>query len=190
MHAARRGLTFVEVIAAVAMLALIAATIVSGLSFVDFTASRDRARLAAMEVAHRVVLQFLDNPVALPDPSLPYDYLNEQYRWVLRLEILTDDLDDKSAASRRTAKVASGTSIDEKFRSRLYRVTVEVYRFDDADAVATGDPLAHLERIYNQFADRNDPEREKQRILKTIEDAFGQKLEIPEAEKNTNRKNP
>lgn len=193
---APRGLTFVEVVAALLMLALVAVTVLGGLSFLDSAAARDRYRLAATEVAHRVILQYMDNPAALPDPRLPYEfdepYPATRYRWILREEFLAAEGDERGpGARRRRAKVTEGASMDELFKSHLYQVTVEVYLFDDAQAlVSLSEPLAKLSRIYNYINDRSDPERTKDRLLKLVEKATGTKLPATEGEGGAAGKRP
>lgn len=178
MRRANRGMTFIEVIAAIALLALVSTLVLSGLSFIESASARDRYRLAATEVAHRVILQYMDDPTLL-EPRKPYQYGDTNYRWILRAEILADESNDKSASiSRRTAKVTDSVSIDESFKNPIHQVTISVYLWDDDEALVSNDePLGRLTRIYNRYNDRNDEERIKDRIFKDIERLTGQQLQ-------------
>jgi prepilin-type N-terminal cleavage/methylation domain-containing protein len=183
MRRTNRGMTFIEVIAAIALLALVSTFVLSGLSFIESASARDRYRLAATEVAHRVILQYMDDPTLL-EPSKPYQYGDTNYRWILRHEYLADESNDKQAStSRKSARVAEGASFDDFVKNQIHQVTVAVFLWDDDEAlVSNSEPLGQLTRIYNHFNDRNDEDRVKQRIFEAIEKVTGQRLQPAEGE--------
>lgn len=80
---ARRGLTLLECVGAVVMLAVVTAGIFSAVGFVLNSASREQERLGAVELANRLVLLYLDDSTSMPSPTLPLDYEQFQYRWTI-----------------------------------------------------------------------------------------------------------
>jgi hypothetical protein len=73
----------VEVIAGVVLLALVAGTVLAGISVVLGVQLRHQRTLASAELASRLTLQYLDDNTKMPDPSLPVQYGRELYRWKL-----------------------------------------------------------------------------------------------------------
>lgn len=170
MRSTRRGITFMEVVAACALLALVAVTIVSGITFIESSAVRDRDRLAATEVAHRVILQYTNDEAGLPDQSRPYQYGDTNFRWVLNREILVSDQEDVGGSiGRRKKKSVEQATLDEEFTAQLRVITVEVYLWDDPNPY---EPLARLSRVYNWFG-RGDSETILKRLKSTIERNMG-----------------
>src|SRR5205814_10316883 len=80
----RRGVTFMETICAVAMLALVAAAIMGAFNSIFAQQSRQAHRLGAMELCNRLILQYLDDADTMPAKGLPIVYGEERYRWELQ----------------------------------------------------------------------------------------------------------
>ncbi|MFG0283322.1 MAG: hypothetical protein ACF8R7_02775 [Phycisphaerales bacterium JB039] len=79
---ARRAMTFLEVMLATAMLALVTASVFSAINFAIGSQSRQEQLLGAAEVASRVVVMYLDDPDAtLAQQGKPMDYGPYRYRW-------------------------------------------------------------------------------------------------------------
>jgi len=74
-------LTFLEVVCAVAILAMVTATVVGAMSFVVAMQQRQQKKLNAAEVANRLMLIYLDDPTELDrmGPLVPYG--GAKYRW-------------------------------------------------------------------------------------------------------------
>jgi len=157
----RGGLTFLEVVLAVALLGTASAMILGAISFTELNAERDRLRLEAMEVAHRVVLQHLDDPAELERFDGRYSYNRRVYVFELREEILRQDESGVTGLVQRSTRLAQDASAEEQLNSQLYVLTVTVYPEAEGDPGRVGGPaLAELRRIYNpvaQFA--RDPDR-------------------------------
>src|SRR5690349_3114057 len=66
----RRGSTFIETTCAVAMLAMVAAAVLGAFTTMYGAQTRMRNRLGAMELANRLVLQYLDDKDTMPQPGL------------------------------------------------------------------------------------------------------------------------
>ena len=67
------GLTFLEVVISLAILAATVATMVSGYGAMERMALRDQDRLNAAEVAHQLILNYLYDPNSLPPDSQPLE---------------------------------------------------------------------------------------------------------------------
>jgi hypothetical protein len=79
----RRGLTLLECVGAVVMLAVVTAGIFTAVGFVLNSSAREQERLGAVELANRLVLLYLDDSKHMPSPTLPLDYEQFQYRWTI-----------------------------------------------------------------------------------------------------------
>ncbi len=167
-HASRTALTMIEVIMAMATLVIVSGMILSSITFMERAATRDKTRTEAMEVAHRVIMQYIDEPDDLKQFDHRYDYNQSTYRFEVREEILETGEDSGiEGLSRRESSLASDVSTEDTFRSLLYQLTVTVYRENpyDPDAVpATYD--AQLVRLYNPISLF---ERDQDRLLDWIE---------------------
>jgi type II secretory pathway pseudopilin PulG len=80
----RRGLTFLEVVCAVGLLAVVVASVVSAVTFIVNSQHTQQRKLNATEVANRLMLIYLDDPNELKrmGPLVAYDKL--KYRWQIR----------------------------------------------------------------------------------------------------------
>lgn len=148
----RRGLTFIEVVVATGILAGLATMIVGTLSFMENATLRQKHRLNATEVAHRVICQFLDDPDKLPDKNLPIQQGEHLYRFILRDEILVTE--DSGTEGLRQGQGRNVTQMDpqEQLRSMLGRVTVQVYLDEPDNPIATDAPMAELVRVYGTLS--------------------------------------
>jgi Tfp pilus assembly protein PilE len=78
---ARRGLTLLEVVGAAAILGILTAVILGGFSSMIESQGRQRQQLNCMEIANRLILQYIDDATAMPSQSQPILYAGSQYRW-------------------------------------------------------------------------------------------------------------
>jgi type II secretory pathway pseudopilin PulG len=81
-------MTFFEVLLGTVIVAAVAATLLSLYSFLNATQRREQRLLACAEVANRLMLNYLDNPAAMPDSSKVVEYGPPEhpgrYRWELK----------------------------------------------------------------------------------------------------------
>lgn len=117
-------MSFLEVVAAVAILALLAATTSSVTSFVQGSASRQAQRLGAAELANRLMLQYMDDQDAMPRESEPLDYDRFRYRWSYDETRVQVELNESAGEA---AQPAGGFSVD-----RMQLVTVRVWLAPEA----------------------------------------------------------
>lgn len=80
---ARAGLTFLEVVLASAILALVAAFVFAAFNHMISSQERQQRRLGAAELCNRLILQYLDDKETMPSPTLPVAYGGARYRWRL-----------------------------------------------------------------------------------------------------------
>ena len=80
-HAPRRALTLIETVAAVVLLSILAAGVLGALSSIIAQQVRQQRRLQAVELANRLMLQYLDDPTTMPSRTSPVAYGRERFRW-------------------------------------------------------------------------------------------------------------
>ena len=164
---ARGGVTFLEVVFASAMLGIATSGFVAALGAVETLDALSARRLEAHEVAHRVILQFMDDPRSLQEDT-PYPLGRGVYRYIVRKDVLLpEDAESERVSIRKTAHTKTLDPI-ARIRARLTMVTVEV--FEDEDGLRGRDPLATLTRIYDPFADaEHDPQSFMQHVVDMFE---------------------
>jgi type II secretory pathway pseudopilin PulG len=163
----RAGMTFLEVVAAFALLGVVTAAIFGVFGFVSGTQLRQQRMLGCAEVANRLMLQYLDEPTGMPDTHKPVEYGPQgapaRFRWDYSEDPvqITEVLADQRDQSRQ-----SPFSPD-----RFRQVTIRVWlseesggsRFPEGDT-----PSATLSRMVDPMAPRNP-------------DSFMNMLQNPEA---------
>ena len=140
-----RGSTLIEVVLAGVLLSLIAGSVFSAISQTVRADARQRHRLAAHELASRIMLQYIDSPKGLPAENAPYDDGVYKFRWELR----GDDVRVKTDAEKVSALFD---------KTRLLRVKVFAGVDAGGGAVQSGEQLAEIVRLYNRalILSRND----------------------------------
>jgi len=166
----RRGISLIEAVCAVAMLGLVGAGM---FGTVDFLLSRQVAqerKLAAMELANRLMLQHLDDPRELEDDrNLPLRYHSgpkaDLFRWEMETTDVDVELDDAVANLDAEALAFADRSLEfvtvrvwlsehsgGSYRPQQSPIVVELTRLVDPAAMRTP------EQVSKFF---NDPERIK-----------------------------
>lgn len=129
----RRGLTLIETVVAVALLATLASVVVVGISMVMGQQIRQQQRLAAAEISNRLILQYLDDPDSLPDPNLPVAYGNEKYRWTIVI----------APVNLLSARAEVGSELEERSRltlDRMNALTITVWLGEESGGSFTYEP--------------------------------------------------
>lgn len=134
------GLSLLEVVLSVVMLTGVATSIMSAIAYVERSDARDKRRLAAHEIANRLVLQWLDDSKAMPEPHLPIAY-GDRYQFFFELSVTPVVME---LNQRQNNSEAALQGLD---RYRL--VAVRVFDSDESDPrrPTPGDELALLWRI-------------------------------------------
>lgn len=113
-------MSLLEVVAAVVLLTLVGGTVLTTLSAAMSSQVRQQRRLAAAELANRLMIQYLDDENSMPDANLPVQYGQEFYRWELRTRPASIRVARIEAESTRAQR--GGLSLD-----RFKAVTVSVW---------------------------------------------------------------
>lgn len=88
-------MTFLEVVFAMVLLGLLATTLLGATNFMLARQKFEQRTVACLELANRLILQFLDDRESMPDPSVPLNYAGDFYNWSL----------DETPLSFRPAKI-------------------------------------------------------------------------------------
>lgn len=147
---AARGTTFIEVVGATAMMAVVATALFGVLSFITAEQTRAARILGAAEVANRVMILYLDDATAVPKQPALIGYGPATYRWNYTDEPIR--LIEAGAASR----VKSG--IRPLSNDRYRRVTVRVWLSEESGGAVAPNGIAPevtLTRMMDPFAIRN-----------------------------------
>lgn len=154
--AVRRGVTFLECVAAMALLGLAAASAFSVLEFVAGTQARQQQKLAATELANRLILMYLDDGLGMPEPGSLLEYGPHQYRWEYAEQpvVLAEARPEGRDANRPPT-----LPID-----RFSQVTVRVWLSEKSGGTRDGSggaPSATLARIFDPHYFRNPDSMKK-----------------------------
>ncbi|MBZ0171296.1 MAG: hypothetical protein K8E66_02855, partial [Phycisphaerales bacterium] len=80
-YTTRPGVTFIEVILGVVLMGLVAGTLAAAVGGVGKSFQRQRDRLAAAEIASRILLQRVDDEEGMPDESMPVGFGEREFRF-------------------------------------------------------------------------------------------------------------
>ncbi len=145
---ARRGLTFLEVILATVILVFVASVGMGSLSFILSQSERQQTRLAAMELANRLMIIFLDDEVEFGKLPRALEYEGRRYRW------------ESSQANITVDPVISGDQANSiRSAERLRSVAIEVWLSDESGGsrepggFAPSARLVRMVDIFNQNPD-------------------------------------
>lgn len=149
--AGRRALTFLEVVAAVALLGVVAASMLGLLGFISGGQSRQAQQLAAAELANRLILMYLDDPTAMPAGREPIRYGPAQFRWEYQEDPIT--LTEAKPEGRQAGRTQSPLD-----NNRFSQITMRVWlseRSGGSRRPEQGAPAATLTRFFDPIALRN-----------------------------------
>lgn len=160
--AARRGLTFLEVIFAVSALALLTATVMTAVNYVQSRQDREQQQLAATELASRLLLMYLDSYAHvdggsdMPSQSEPIAYGRSLYRWTSSLEPIRLDESEGVRRARQGSSRQSGVR-----RDRFVQINVTVWLSEHSGGAAApvaGVPQSTLVRVMDPIARNRNPD--------------------------------
>jgi hypothetical protein len=148
---ARRGLTLVETTCAVAFIGIVLAFVMSALSLVMGEQTRLRQKLAAAELANRLIISYLDDETSLPQEGRPIEYAGERYRWTMR----------ETPAQLVHANIERGEKLQSQnslAADRMQVVTFNVWLSEESGGARDpepGVPSIVLSRLMDPLAMRN-----------------------------------
>lgn len=156
-HVTRRGMTFLEVVMAVALLAVLASTVLGAFNFMIGRQRVEQQTLGAHELANRLVLSYLDDHNAMPDSNLPVEYGPDRYRWDLRVDpvkIRVAEPESPDSGAQASPVVRDRIPFNERVR----QVTVRVWLGEESGGSREADPglpHARITRLMYPLANRN-----------------------------------
>ncbi len=150
---ARRGVTFLEVVFSAVILAIAAGAITGAFALIERLSLRDDARLAGYEVAHRLILQYMDDPDSLPPEHLPLEMGRFRFRYTIGKEALVEDSAGETGVERREGRNVNNLDMADRLRGRLLLIRVSV-NWDQGDGLL--DEVASLDRVFDPFGDTSD----------------------------------
>jgi prepilin-type N-terminal cleavage/methylation domain-containing protein len=165
-----RGLTIIEVVVATAMLAISASMIVGALSFSGSIAARNRQKLNAAEVAHRIIITHIRDRRELVGQPKRVEFDGTFYRFDIDEDVLVQDQGDGTGPNRRTAKKTDDVTLEQRLSAQIYRVTVAVYL--DTDRPEGARPLVTISRVFNAYFGLDEDE-----LLDRLKQEFGTQLD-------------
>lgn len=166
-------MTLLEVVLAVVLLALIASAALSTVTLCITLSLDDQKTLAAHEVAHKLILQYLDNKKAMPSPALPIEYGAGRFTFRYRF-------DETPMEMRTKAREVKGGAAELR-PDRFRLLTVRIYDGVDTGGggrVGQGDEIAVMTRMMDPIAINRNPNALKTTIgspdgIRTILESFG-----------------
>lgn len=173
---AARGVTFIEVSLAVALLAGLAGVISTAYDGIGKMTALEQDRLYATEVAHRLILNYLLDPASLPEPGerIPYgDNIFYRHELITEMLIEEDSKDDNVAV--RKAVLEEKATKNQRLGAGLKMVTVRIYHTRDSGYHDLNRPLATVTRIYNPI----DPNKDEDIFLRQVQELMGRNIALP-----------
>ncbi len=166
----RPGVTLLEVMVALALLAGTVATVTAGYGSLMHLSTMQQDRLNAMEVAHRLVLIYThQGPKHLPDENEPIRQIGRDYRYRLGEYILIEEPAGRDGLTVRNAKLAGSLTPNKRLEAGLVMITVNVYPADSDDE----EPAASLSRIFWPYDTTQSDDALLEHVLHLLGEGFG-----------------
>ncbi len=147
-------MTFLEVVFATALFAIVASSILGVFSFTVSAVTREQRQLACAEVANRLIMSYMDDPTDMPDPNKTVDYGPAEsplhFRWDYQEDPITF-VEPKGDARQRVRE-------SPLRNDRFVQVTVKVWLAETSGGSRVADestPQIVLTRMYDPTYLRN-----------------------------------
>jgi len=144
--------SFLEAILGVVLLGLVTASLAGAVSFMHKSEARLTRKLAASELANRLILQFIDDRESLPSRALPIEYGPDLYRWSLEEQPVEFQMETQGTGAD-TGGVGGGVSLD-RVRYVVVRVWL-AYESGGSQTFSADVPHATLTRLVDPLAFSN-----------------------------------
>jgi len=149
------GLTLLEVVISLVLLGMLSSMVFGAISFMQSAADYQLRRLDAVEVAHRVVMQHIDNRELLRGQPRRVEQNGRVFHFELREELLVQEESEGEGPTRRTAQRSDQSELTEILSQKLHQVTVDVYAEDEKTGKWGGEPLATIVRVFDPTVNLN-----------------------------------
>lgn len=150
-----RAMTLLEVVAAIAVVALLCSTVLGAISYIHSIEQRQTHALACGELANRMMLQYLDDKSAMPSAITPLEYGASRYRWSVSESPVGFKAVEVTEGDAGTGRPGRNSIPPEK---RYKLVTVSVWLGEESGGsmqMAEGVPNARIGRLIDILAFRN-----------------------------------
>gem|GEM_PF-2440898 len=148
----RRGVTFLEVALAIMLLAGVAASVTASYAQLRRSSLIEQEKLNAMEVAHRVIVGYMNDPATVPDPSDFIEQGTGRYRALVSESVLVEESGSDNSYSVRKPIPINNATENERVGAGLIMVTVRVYPYDTAGPLPRDTMVAELSRMFDPYA--------------------------------------
>jgi len=165
---ARRGLTFIEVVVALAMLSVFATLALGSIGYLSANAERNKHRLQASELAHRVIIQYLDDREQTPDPDQAIWQGDAQYRVEFEEQILNMPQTDIDGLRQGAVIEDEEVGLQDKVQN-MSILTIRVFKWDAKSEFEGVTPVVEFTRIYYPFL--VDPDWAKDWLLDLLRES-------------------
>lgn len=144
----RRAFSLVEVIMASMLLAIIASAVVGGITTVITADARNQQKLEGLELANRLLLQYLDDKDAMPNQESQVVQGRGTYRWAMHTSPVELSMPEESVIDKPIDGPGAKT-ID-----KLILLSVSVYSGvpDGMGGFAYGERICTLTRVYHPLS--------------------------------------
>lgn len=139
----RRGVSLLEVVLSSVLLGIIATAVAGAISSIVTAEMRSAQRLEALELANRLILQYLDDEKSMPSESEHINQGSGSYRFTVRLTPIVVDMPEGSLL----VKPAGGAGTVGGTMDAVELLSISVYAgVPDGGGYAYGERLCTLTR--------------------------------------------
>lgn len=177
-------MTLLETVLAVVLLSLITASMAGVAAYITGSLERQRIRLAAAEVAHSLLIQYVDNKNEMPPETLPIGYGDYSFRWSISVEPVM--IEESATAQAIEADSANSNAMRLDRRMKIVSVTAWLGEASGGSLRLTeGVPTVQMARLFDTFGFKNpdgtvrylEGEGGLAQLLEDVMDASGTQLE-------------
>jgi type II secretory pathway pseudopilin PulG len=147
-------MSFLEVIFATALFGIVAASILGVFSFTINAMSREQRQLACAEVAHRLIMAYMDDKTEMPDTNKTIEYGPGESPLHFRWEYREDPITLVEPKKDRRLKIRESPIRSDRFR----QVTVRAWLAEESGGTLRPEestPQITLTRMYDPLFMRN-----------------------------------
>ena len=189
---AARAMTLLEVVLAIATVALLSSTVLGAVTYMHQVELRQTHQLATAELANRMMLQYLDDKTSMPSSITPLEYGAHRYRWSLSESPVGFEAIVATDTAAQTSGRPSRSTIPPERRYKL--VTVRVWLSEESDGsmqYEEGVPQTQIYRLIDLLAFRNPDSAEnllrQPGGMQQLLEAIGAAGSVPEGSQGTGR---
>lgn len=171
----RSGLTILEVIISLAILSGIGSVLFGTIGFTENAAKYDRHRLNAMEVAHRIVIQWIDDPKWIRNQPKRTEYDGHMYVFDVQELILVNDAEGDNIDANVRGRVILQSDLEAMGQEGAGRIAESALRvlgirvwLQHEDGSVDADPLVHMTRTYWLNATKRGQEEMFEILLRSL----------------------